>query len=183
FGTVLNEKQTEIFNSFINNMNPFDVPLGGIRFTWTNKWASKMSKLDRFLATEGFHDSFPNITGFILEKGDGLGTYVIFIILTSKPYRRLKCFAWIYGLLGRCGGILNSILRLLRLGNGHYQKQGSSTPKFPPGFTQSDGGDIKCDISDVYKPVAREYGDETSVHYESKSMEKMKSQRNMLVFP
>ncbi|GKB28401.1 putative RNA-directed DNA polymerase, eukaryota, reverse transcriptase zinc-binding domain protein [Tanacetum coccineum] len=69
FGTNFNEKQTEISNSFINNMNLFDVPLGGFRFTWTNKWASKMSKLDRFLATEGFHDSFPNITGFILEKG------------------------------------------------------------------------------------------------------------------
>ncbi|GJZ21486.1 putative RNA-directed DNA polymerase, eukaryota, reverse transcriptase zinc-binding domain protein [Tanacetum coccineum] len=69
FGTVFNEKQTEVFNSFINNMNLFDVPLGGFRITWTNKWALKMSKLDRFLATEGFHDSFPNITGFILEKG------------------------------------------------------------------------------------------------------------------
>ncbi|GKA79596.1 uncharacterized mitochondrial protein-like protein [Tanacetum coccineum] len=55
--------------------------------------------------------------------------------------------------------------------NGNYQKQGSSTPKFPPGFTQSDGGDIKRDLNDVCKPVAREDGDETSVHYESKSMQ------------
>ncbi|GJX58573.1 RNA-directed DNA polymerase, eukaryota [Tanacetum coccineum] len=69
FGSIFNEKQTEVFNCFINNLNLFDVPLGGFRFTWTNKWASKMSKLDRFLTTEGFHDSFPNITGSILEKG------------------------------------------------------------------------------------------------------------------
>ncbi|GJZ78702.1 RNA-directed DNA polymerase, eukaryota [Tanacetum coccineum] len=68
-GTDFNKRQAEIFNSFITNMNLFDVPLGGFRFTWTDKWASKMSKLDRFLATEGFHDAFPNITGNILEKG------------------------------------------------------------------------------------------------------------------
>ncbi|GKC45716.1 RNA-directed DNA polymerase, eukaryota, partial [Tanacetum coccineum] len=68
-GTDFNERQAEIFNSFITNMNLFDVPLGGFRSTWTDKWASKMSKLDRFLATEGFHDVFPNITGNILEKG------------------------------------------------------------------------------------------------------------------
>ncbi|GJY46340.1 putative RNA-directed DNA polymerase, eukaryota, reverse transcriptase zinc-binding domain protein [Tanacetum coccineum] len=69
FGSVFNEKQSAMFNSFITNLNLFYIPLGGFRFTWANKWASKMSKLDRFLATEGFHDAFPNITGSILEKG------------------------------------------------------------------------------------------------------------------
>ncbi|GJT35339.1 putative RNA-directed DNA polymerase, eukaryota, reverse transcriptase zinc-binding domain protein [Tanacetum coccineum] len=68
-GTAFNERQGEIFNSFITNMNLFDIPLGGFWFTWTDKWASKMSKLDRFLATEGFHDAFPNITYNILKKG------------------------------------------------------------------------------------------------------------------
>nr|GEY62122.1 putative RNA-directed DNA polymerase, eukaryota, reverse transcriptase zinc-binding domain protein [Tanacetum cinerariifolium] len=46
-GSVFNERHAEIFNSFITNMNLFDVPLGGFRFTWIDKWASKMSKLDR----------------------------------------------------------------------------------------------------------------------------------------
>nr|GEV11083.1 RNA-directed DNA polymerase, eukaryota [Tanacetum cinerariifolium] len=68
-GFVFNERHDEIFHSFITNMNLFDIPLGGFRFTWIDKWASKMSKLDRFLATEGFHDTFPNITGIILKKG------------------------------------------------------------------------------------------------------------------
>nr|GEV22250.1 RNA-directed DNA polymerase, eukaryota, reverse transcriptase zinc-binding domain protein [Tanacetum cinerariifolium] len=69
-GSVFNERHAEIFNSFITNMNLFNVPWGGgFRFTWIDKWASKMSKLDRFLATEGFHDTFLNITGIILEKG------------------------------------------------------------------------------------------------------------------
>ncbi|GJU48098.1 hypothetical protein Tco_1217653 [Tanacetum coccineum] len=47
----------------------FDVPLGGFRYTWTDKWALKMIKLDRFLAIEGFHDLFPHITCTVLEKG------------------------------------------------------------------------------------------------------------------
>ncbi|GKB28400.1 reverse transcriptase domain, reverse transcriptase zinc-binding domain protein [Tanacetum coccineum] len=54
--------------------------------------------------------------------------------------------------------------------NGNYQKQGSLTSKFPPGFTQSDGGDINRDLSRVSKPVACEGGDATSVNYE-KSMQ------------
>ncbi|GJT59727.1 RNA-directed DNA polymerase, eukaryota, reverse transcriptase zinc-binding domain protein [Tanacetum coccineum] len=55
--------------------------------------------------------------------------------------------------------------------NGNYQNQGSLTPKFPPGFTQSDGGDINRDLSRVSKHVEREGKDETSIHYESKSMQ------------
>ncbi|GKF10621.1 RNA-directed DNA polymerase, eukaryota, reverse transcriptase zinc-binding domain protein, partial [Tanacetum coccineum] len=68
-GTVFQQNQADVFNSFINNLNMFDVPLGGFRYTWTDKWASKMSKLDRFLVIEGFHDSFPHITCIVLEKG------------------------------------------------------------------------------------------------------------------
>ncbi|GJR98227.1 RNA-directed DNA polymerase, eukaryota, reverse transcriptase zinc-binding domain protein [Tanacetum coccineum] len=50
--------------------------------------------------------------------------------------------------------------------NGNYKsnKQGSSTPKFPPGFTQSDDGDKQNDFSDVNKP-------EHLVHHESKSIQ------------
>ncbi|GKD29308.1 hypothetical protein Tco_1240086, partial [Tanacetum coccineum] len=50
--------------------------------------------------------------------------------------------------------------------NGNYKsnKQGSSTPKFPLGFTQSDGGEKQHDFSDVNKP-------EFSVHHESKSIQ------------
>ncbi|GJY87422.1 RNA-directed DNA polymerase, eukaryota, partial [Tanacetum coccineum] len=69
FGSVFIERQADIFNLFIKNLNLLDVPLGGFKFTWTNKWATKMSKLDRFLVSECFHDAYPNITGLILEKG------------------------------------------------------------------------------------------------------------------
>nr|GEW94819.1 RNA-directed DNA polymerase, eukaryota, reverse transcriptase zinc-binding domain protein [Tanacetum cinerariifolium] len=38
-------------------------------FNMTDKWGSKMSKLDRFLVSESFYDAFPHTTGVILEKG------------------------------------------------------------------------------------------------------------------
>ncbi|GJY77297.1 putative RNA-directed DNA polymerase, eukaryota, reverse transcriptase zinc-binding domain protein [Tanacetum coccineum] len=69
FGSVFIERQADIFNLFIKNLNLLDVPLGGFKFTWTDKWATKMSKLDRFLVSECFHDAYPNITGLVLEKG------------------------------------------------------------------------------------------------------------------
>nr|GEW94853.1 RNA-directed DNA polymerase, eukaryota, reverse transcriptase zinc-binding domain protein [Tanacetum cinerariifolium] len=46
-----------------------DVPLGGYKFTWTNKWGSKMSKIDRFLVSDMFYETFPTTSGVILQKG------------------------------------------------------------------------------------------------------------------
>nr|GEU45670.1 reverse transcriptase domain-containing protein [Tanacetum cinerariifolium] len=45
YGTNFNERQADMFSSFITDLNLIDVFLGGFRFTWTDKWASKMSKL------------------------------------------------------------------------------------------------------------------------------------------
>nr|GEW91660.1 hypothetical protein [Tanacetum cinerariifolium] len=42
---------------------------GGFKFTWTDKWGTKMSKLDRFLVSKCFYDNFPHVTGVVLEKG------------------------------------------------------------------------------------------------------------------
>ncbi|PWA99053.1 RNA-directed DNA polymerase, eukaryota, Reverse transcriptase zinc-binding domain protein [Artemisia annua] len=69
FGSTFNERQADIFNAFISNSSLIDVPLGGYKFTWTDKWGSKMSKLDRFLVSESFYDAFPHTIGVILEKG------------------------------------------------------------------------------------------------------------------
>ncbi|GKC46629.1 RNA-directed DNA polymerase, eukaryota, reverse transcriptase zinc-binding domain protein, partial [Tanacetum coccineum] len=55
--------------AFILNASLIDVPLGGYKFTWTDKWGSKISKLDRFLVSKCFYDTFPHITGVVLEKG------------------------------------------------------------------------------------------------------------------
>ncbi|KAL4563118.1 hypothetical protein LXL04_027151 [Taraxacum kok-saghyz] len=59
---------TRVFNQFIEEAGLVDVSLGGPRFTWCDRWASKFSKLDRFLVTGGFADSFPRVSGMVLEK-------------------------------------------------------------------------------------------------------------------
>ncbi|GJU76100.1 RNA-directed DNA polymerase, eukaryota, reverse transcriptase zinc-binding domain protein [Tanacetum coccineum] len=69
FGSFFNDRQADVYHSFISNASLIDVPLGGYKFTWTDKWGSKMSKLDRFLVSESLYDTFPHITGVILEKG------------------------------------------------------------------------------------------------------------------
>nr|GEY09596.1 hypothetical protein [Tanacetum cinerariifolium] len=68
-GSNFNDRHAKIFNNFIDGASLIDVPLGGYNFTWMDKWGSKMSKLDRFLVSNNFHDSFPHATRVVLEKG------------------------------------------------------------------------------------------------------------------
>ena len=67
-GTTFHVSHDEIFNSFITDSHLIDVPLGGYSFTLSNKHASKMSKLDRFLISEGLFELFPNLSGLILHR-------------------------------------------------------------------------------------------------------------------
>nr|GEV14099.1 RNA-directed DNA polymerase, eukaryota, reverse transcriptase zinc-binding domain protein [Tanacetum cinerariifolium] len=64
----------------------------------------------------------------------------------------------------------------------HKHNMGSSTPKYPPGFTQpDDDGDRIHDFSDVCKPVAQEDKWDVSVQHETKSMKS--SQVNDIEIP
>ncbi|GJV48253.1 RNA-directed DNA polymerase, eukaryota [Tanacetum coccineum] len=56
------------FNTFIANSHLIDVPLGGYSFTWLDKHASKISKLDRFLLSDGLLDLFPNLSDLIFHR-------------------------------------------------------------------------------------------------------------------
>ena len=67
-GSVFNKQGASLFNSFINSSNLIDVPLGGFSFTWALKNATKMSKLDRFLVSEGLLCRFPAMMGIILRR-------------------------------------------------------------------------------------------------------------------
>ncbi|GKC28240.1 RNA-directed DNA polymerase, eukaryota [Tanacetum coccineum] len=67
YGSSFNPLNAAEFNRFIANSHLFDIPLGGYSFTWSDKYASKMSKLDRFLVSQGTLDLFPNLTGLILH--------------------------------------------------------------------------------------------------------------------
>ncbi|GKD33247.1 RNA-directed DNA polymerase, eukaryota [Tanacetum coccineum] len=60
YGSVFHVANAVEFNDFIVNSHLHEIPLGGYSFTWTDKYANKMSKLDRFLVSQGFLDLFPN---------------------------------------------------------------------------------------------------------------------------
>ncbi|GJR81334.1 RNA-directed DNA polymerase, eukaryota [Tanacetum coccineum] len=68
FGSVFNVQGAVAFNMFISNAGLEEVPLGGYSFTWCHKFATKMSKLDRFLVSESLMSSCPNISALTLDR-------------------------------------------------------------------------------------------------------------------
>ncbi|GJS18521.1 RNA-directed DNA polymerase, eukaryota [Tanacetum coccineum] len=68
FGSIFNIQGAAIFNSFISSSGLVDVPMGGCSFTWVYKSAAKMSKLDRFLISEGLMQSCPNISAITFDR-------------------------------------------------------------------------------------------------------------------
>nr|GEX00333.1 putative RNA-directed DNA polymerase, eukaryota, reverse transcriptase zinc-binding domain protein [Tanacetum cinerariifolium] len=58
----------DVFNSFIANAGLEEVPLGRSSFTWCQKSATKMSKLDRFLISENLLITCPNISATTLDR-------------------------------------------------------------------------------------------------------------------
>ncbi|GKC08551.1 RNA-directed DNA polymerase, eukaryota [Tanacetum coccineum] len=68
FGSTFNIQGANSFNNFISIAGLIDHPLGGYSYTWVHKSASKMSKLDRFLISEGLMELFPHLTGLCLDR-------------------------------------------------------------------------------------------------------------------
>ncbi|GJU31029.1 RNA-directed DNA polymerase, eukaryota, partial [Tanacetum coccineum] len=67
-GSVFHAQEASEFNYFIYNSGLVDVHLEGYSFTWSHPSASKMSKLDRFLVTEGLVSLFPHISAICLDR-------------------------------------------------------------------------------------------------------------------
>ncbi|GJU18294.1 RNA-directed DNA polymerase, eukaryota [Tanacetum coccineum] len=67
-GSVFNKYGARLFNQFINNYGLSDVKLEGFSFTWSHPSASKMSKIDRFLVSDGIISLFPDITALCLDR-------------------------------------------------------------------------------------------------------------------
>ncbi|GKA29338.1 RNA-directed DNA polymerase, eukaryota [Tanacetum coccineum] len=67
-GSVFNPQGAADFNDFISSTGLYEVQLEGYSFTWSHPSASKMSKLDRFLVTDGILTLFPNISAVCLDK-------------------------------------------------------------------------------------------------------------------
>ncbi|XP_071740884.1 uncharacterized protein [Rutidosis leptorrhynchoides] len=58
FGSIFNESEANDFNTFIGDVGLVDLQLGDGRFTWVNKFATKMSRLDRSHFVQVFHSWF-----------------------------------------------------------------------------------------------------------------------------
>ncbi|GJS85892.1 RNA-directed DNA polymerase, eukaryota [Tanacetum coccineum] len=69
FGSEFNSSMAEDFNDFITENELVDLPLGGYKFTWVNRYATKMSKIDRILISDEMTERFPDLTATILDKG------------------------------------------------------------------------------------------------------------------
>ncbi|GKC04760.1 RNA-directed DNA polymerase, eukaryota, partial [Tanacetum coccineum] len=67
-GSVFNKQRAALFNSFILSSGLIKVSLGGYTFTWVQKHMAKMSKLDRFLVSEGLMTRLPTLSGIILDR-------------------------------------------------------------------------------------------------------------------
>ena len=64
FGTIFHASAARAFNVFILESGLVDVPLGGQSFTRSNNLGTKMSKLDRYLVSEGLLDLFMRLPWF-----------------------------------------------------------------------------------------------------------------------
>nr|GEV31779.1 RNA-directed DNA polymerase, eukaryota [Tanacetum cinerariifolium] len=68
FGSCFSYQGACAFNNFISSAGILDLPLEGYSFTLAHKTAFKMSRLDRFLITEGLMMAFPHLTTVYFER-------------------------------------------------------------------------------------------------------------------
>nr|GEW36604.1 RNA-directed DNA polymerase, eukaryota, nucleotide-binding alpha-beta plait domain protein [Tanacetum cinerariifolium] len=68
YAFVFNPNGANVFNNFIASSSLVDLPMDGFSFTWSHKSASKMSKLDRFLISDGLLAYFPSLSFTCLDK-------------------------------------------------------------------------------------------------------------------
>nr|GFB15839.1 RNA-directed DNA polymerase, eukaryota [Tanacetum cinerariifolium] len=67
-GLCFNPYSARVFDNFISSSGLVDIKMEGYAFTWSHPSASKMSKLDRFLVTDGLLVLFPSITAVCLDR-------------------------------------------------------------------------------------------------------------------
>nr|GEU90645.1 RNA-directed DNA polymerase, eukaryota [Tanacetum cinerariifolium] len=66
-GSCFNQASARVFNHFISSSGLVDIKLEGFSFSWSHPSVIKMSKLDRFLVTDGAVSLFPSITALCLD--------------------------------------------------------------------------------------------------------------------
>ncbi|GJZ81911.1 RNA-directed DNA polymerase, eukaryota, reverse transcriptase zinc-binding domain protein [Tanacetum coccineum] len=76
-GSSFSSGDAAIFNSFIQDVSLIDLPMEGRRFTWMNKASTKLSKIDRFLISEGVLDThldFQDVEDMVREAWESLSS-------------------------------------------------------------------------------------------------------------
>ena len=68
FGSTFSNSDAVIFNSFIRDAGLIDLPMGGKMFTWMNKTGTKLSKLDRFLVSNGVLHAHSHMQVTVLDR-------------------------------------------------------------------------------------------------------------------
>ncbi|GJU97659.1 RNA-directed DNA polymerase, eukaryota, reverse transcriptase zinc-binding domain protein [Tanacetum coccineum] len=68
YGSVFNSQGANIFNQFISSAGLEELPLGGCKYTWCHKTGTKMSKLDRFLVSDGLWRCYPDMSSIMLDR-------------------------------------------------------------------------------------------------------------------
>ncbi|XP_071727949.1 uncharacterized protein [Rutidosis leptorrhynchoides] len=62
-------RDSQVFNDFIESNALYDIPLGGLRFTYRNKAGNKLIKLDRFFITNNLFNVVNDLKGSVLDRG------------------------------------------------------------------------------------------------------------------
>nr|GEV22131.1 RNA-directed DNA polymerase, eukaryota [Tanacetum cinerariifolium] len=82
-GSSFNPTSARVFDQFISASGLIDVKMEGYTFTWSHPSGSKMSKLDRFLVSEGIFLFFPSITAVCLDRN--LSDHRLIILCEVQP--------------------------------------------------------------------------------------------------
>nr|GEU72800.1 RNA-directed DNA polymerase, eukaryota [Tanacetum cinerariifolium] len=98
FGSIFNEDGTNSFNHFISMAGLIDLPFEGYSFTWAIKSASKMSKLDRFLISEGLLSIYPSLSALCLDRHLSCHRPIIMhkVVVNYGPYPFRVFHFWFY---------------------------------------------------------------------------------------
>ncbi|XP_071694685.1 uncharacterized protein [Rutidosis leptorrhynchoides] len=67
--TVFCPLDASAFNHFIDSNALYEVPLGGLQFTWRNKSGTQFSKLDIFLITNNVLEGVADLKGEVMARG------------------------------------------------------------------------------------------------------------------
>lgn len=67
-GSGFSSSPASDFNNFIFEAALVDIPMDGRKFTRMDRFGCKLSRLDRFLISEGLLDDVPNLCCFALER-------------------------------------------------------------------------------------------------------------------